>query len=275
MTLRDRLLPLVSLREMFGMERAADDAPRRIVVVGSDRNADFAVGVVMDTVKAVLRVNKSQCQDIPALIQAQAGELTSICRLDGGRLVTVLSATRMFDLQALRTVVGQATTATRAVAAPAAGQPDPDSQFVVFRLAEEEYAVPIEAVKEIVRVPDTLTAVPMAPSFMAGVVNLRGSVLPVIDQRTRFALARAERSDRQRILVLVLDGVHAGFVVDQVNEVLKIKASCLQAAPPLSAAQADVIGQVANLADSKRMILVINPDRLLADEHRSQLARAA
>ena len=69
-----------------------------------------------------------------------------------------------------------------------AGADDDEEQFVVFRLMNEEYGVPIDSVQEIVRVPEELTKVPKTPTFIEGVINLRGIVLPVVDQRRRFGL---------------------------------------------------------------------------------------
>ena len=138
-----------------------------------------------------------------------------------------------------------------------------EEQFVVFRLADEEYGAPIDSVQEIVRVPDTLTRLPKAPSFIKGVVNLRGAVLPVVDQRTRFDLDDIERNDRQRIMVFTIDGVRTGFIVDSVSEVLKISRNAIGPTPVLSEQQARIISRVANLEKQKRMILLIDTDHLL------------
>ncbi len=138
-----------------------------------------------------------------------------------------------------------------------------EEQFVVFRLADEEYGVPIGAVQEIVRVPEHLTRLPKAPAFIKGVVNLRGSVLPVVDQRTRFDLDDIERNDRQRIMVFTIDGVRTGFIVDSVSEVLKIPRSAIGPMPTLSDRQTELISRVANLEKQKRMIMLIDVDHLL------------
>ena len=88
---------------------------------------------------------------------------------------------------------------------------DDEEQFVIFRLADEEYGVPIDSVREIVRVPEQITKLPKAPHFVEGVINLRGSVLPVVDQRRRFSLANIERNDRQRIMVFTIRGARTGL----------------------------------------------------------------
>lgn len=138
-----------------------------------------------------------------------------------------------------------------------------DRQIVVFTLDDEEYGVRIEAAKEILRVPESLTHVPKADTAIEGVINLRGMVLPVIDLRKRFGLAVVERHHRQRIIVLNLDGRRTGFIVDAVREVLKVSDSDIEASPPLSDRQNRVISEMASLTDDKRLILLIDVSRLL------------
>jgi purine-binding chemotaxis protein CheW len=141
-----------------------------------------------------------------------------------------------------------------------------DLQFVVFRVAGEEYGAQIQTVKEIVRVPDKLTDVPTAPGLFEGIINLRGMVLPVVDMRTRFGTERAPRNDRQRIMVFEVRGKRVGFVVDSVIEVLRIHAKMIDQAPNLSKEQAEVIRSIANLEAQNRMIMLIEADGLLAED---------
>ena len=281
MSLRDRLLPLVSLRRMFALPDAPVDEQSRILVVSPGGPDSAWVGIVMDTVKEVLRINRALVDPVPSLLATASGgtgqsEFEAICRLDDGkRLVTILSARRMFRDVALREEIaavshdaGPTTQDSQHMqdesdSANPAGRTDDEEQFVVFQLAGEEYGVPIEAVQEIVRVPPELTRVPKVASFMEGVVNLRGMVLPVVDQRRRFALQEAERNDRQRIMVLTIAGSRTGFIVDQVLEVLKIARTTIEPAPKLSDEQARLIHRVANLERQKRMILLLDATALL------------
>jgi len=146
---------------------------------------------------------------------------------------------------------------------------------VIFRLDNEEYGVTISSVSEIVRVPDELTRIPRTPAFIEGVVNLRGAVLPVIDQRRRFGLADMARNDRQRIMVFTIGGTRTGFIVDSVSEVLRIARSAIGLAPALSAEQTRLIARVANLEKQKRMVLLLNPEELLDRHEVKRLAALA
>ena len=281
MTLRNRLLPLVSLRRMFNLPMQALDEHNRIVVISLGNGQEhLAVGVVMDTVNEVLRVNRNIVDEMPTLLarNSNLGEITAICRLNGGkRLVSIISAEKMFAHHAMREALNSVAEANKGhdVEKAQVNSSDEDEQMVVFRLAAEEYGVPIESVQEIVRVPEQLTHVPKAPSFIEGVINLRGTVLPVIDQRRRFGLPSLERNDRQRIMVFTLHGARTGFIVDSVSEVLKIPRHAIDLAPNLSNETVRLFKRVANLDKQKRMILLLDIDQLLEGSEAQALNRVA
>ncbi len=278
-TLRSRILPLVSLRALFGMhDQALSDANKVVVVSVADGERErVSVGVVMDMVKAVLRVNRALVEPVPFTLGQSGGhgDIRAICRLeDGRRLVSVLGAEGMFDLDVLRGLRGDdaATTETTQEEGVMAIEIADDAQFVVFRLMDEEYGVPVEAVREIVRVPDQLTRVPRSPDFVEGVINLRGTVLPVIDQRRRFGLDEVERSDRQRIMVFTIEGRDTGFIVDSVSEVRRIATAVISPAPELSGERGRVVQGVANLHDQRRMILLLDMACLVEPEEDEALS---
>ena len=149
---------------------------------------------------------------------------------------------------------------------------DDDEQVVVFCLVKEEFGVPIASVQEIVRVPDELIHVPKAPRFVEGVINLRGSVLPVIDLRLRLGLPQGERTDRQRIMVFLIEGVRTGFIVDQVAEVLKIPKAAIELAPVLSSEQGKLLSRMANMEKQKRMVQLIEPVHLVEGKELAELS---
>jgi purine-binding chemotaxis protein CheW len=278
MTLRNRLLPLVSLRRMFGLpDRDADDESRIVVV----SLAGASVGVVMDSVNQVLRVARSAVDRMPGLL-AQDGSLSDIeeiCRLDGGkRMVSIISVENMFRHSAMKAAINTVDEMTLESSPDSQtlsdATHDEEEQVVVFRLGKEEFGVPIESVQEIVRLPDEMTKVPKAAAAVEGVINLRGAVLPVIDLRRRLGLAPVDRSDRQRIVVLVIDNVRTGFIVDSVAEVLKVPRSAIEPAPHLSGDQ-QVLTRMANLEKQKRMVQLIDPQHLLEKQHRDSLAQLA
>ncbi|MEU8656909.1 chemotaxis protein CheW [Actinoplanes philippinensis] len=267
--LRGRLLPVVSMRRVFGLPVTPLEPQNRIVVVSIDGGV---VGVVMDTVREVLRVPHQLVAPLPSVVagEGRKTEVESVCRLeDGKRLVSVLSVNRMFDSPEVRNEIAdyrqedELDMVDERSDAADDGRGD-EELFVVFRLDDEEYAVDVDAVQEIIRVPAALIRVPKSYDFVEGLVNLRGTVLPVVDLRTRLGLARTERDERQRIVVLIIGGVRTGFIVDSVAEVARVGRNVLEPAPELSAEQARVVSRVANLPEQQRMLLLVQVDQLLA-----------
>lgn len=105
-----------------------------------------------------------------------------------------------------------------------------ETQVVGFQVGRETYGIPISALHEIVRVPE-ITAVPDAPAYMEGVINLRGKIVSVLDLRKRFGKSAGVLHRRSRILVVEHKGRLAGMIVDEASEVLKIPASDIEPAP--------------------------------------------
>ncbi len=275
-SLRQRLLPLVSLRSLFALPPQPVDEHHRIVVVTLPGGVQ--VGLVTDSVKEVLGVPRQQTEPVPSALSrnGEMQEFEAICRLDEGRrLVSILDTSRLLGLQGIRDALDAARQAADGTAAQSTEDPDmarstatrvadsDDVQVVIFRLGAEEFGVPIMNVQEIVRVPEVLTRVPRTPDFVEGVINLRGTVLPVMDQRKRLGLPSIERNDRQRIMVYTLAGVRTGFIVDSVAEVLRIGRAQIAPAPELGDGGGRLIAEVARLDDGKRLVMLIAPDQLL------------
>ena len=104
-------------------------------------------------------------------------------------------------------------------------------QLVAFKLLDEEYGVSILNVQEIRDMTD-ITRVPYAPDYIKGVINLRGSVLPVIDLKKRIGLADAPYTPKTRIIIMKLQDISIGMIVDAVTEVLTVDGT--HTAPPQS-----------------------------------------
>jgi purine-binding chemotaxis protein CheW len=102
--------------------------------------------------------------------------------------------------------------------------------IVGFKVGRETYGVPITSLHEIVRVPE-ITAVPDAPDYIEGVINLRGKIVSVIDLRKRFGEPETKLNRRNRILVVEHRGRLSGLIVDSASEVLKIPAAEVEPSP--------------------------------------------
>jgi purine-binding chemotaxis protein CheW len=261
-TLRDRLLPLVSLRALLGLPENSDRSERAKVLVLSIGHG--AIGLVADRSRDILRVDPGLIDPAPALLTRGAGdaEISSICRLEGGeRLVAVLTPDRLFRSELVHRLFAEQAQASEA--AQSDGDSMNEDDFVVFRLGEQEYGLPITAVEEVTRPPERVTKLPKGPAFIDGVINLRGHVVPVVDLRRRFEVSSTEPKPAQRILVLALGAGKTGFMVDSVSEILKVSIDVISAAPDVSSAHTQLIDRVVNLEAQGRMILLIDPTKLL------------
>lgn len=261
-TLRDRLLPLVSLRALLGLP--ADDLFKqrgKVVVISIGQGA---IGLAVDATREILRLDPDTVDPAPALLTRGEGdaEIVSICRLDDGRrLVALLSPDRLFRSDLVRRIIDDQAAGEAGMQAEANAMAD--EQFIIFRLGTQDYGIPIAAVGEIARPPEHLTRLPKAPKFIDGVMNLRGSVVPIVDLRRRFDLGDTERAESRRILMLAIGGVTAGFLVDSASEILKVTADAICPAPELSPEQMRLISRVINLEASGRLILLVDPAQLL------------
>jgi purine-binding chemotaxis protein CheW len=277
--LREDLLAVVSAARLLRLPPEPASRTARIVVtrVGATR-----AGILVDQVRSITRVEERMIDRVPALLRSEGAEIQAICRLDGGsRLVSVLSTEGMFNEVVMgRIAAEQGHVRTSDGTGPDLG--NEGEQFVVFRVGEDLFGLPVGTVEEVVRAPETLTRLPKAPAFVEGMMNLRGAALAVIDQRRRFDLPPAPAGTNRRVIVLAADGTRAGFIVDQVTDVRRFSVAAIRPAPELTEDQARIVPRVA-VAEDGNMVLLIDPrgllesteKRLLAAISRDQKARPA
>jgi len=146
-------------------------------------------------------------------------------------------------------------------------------QLVSFNIGDEEFGVDILGVQEINRMTE-VTRVPNAPSYVEGVINLRGKVIPVIDLRKRLLMPTRPHDHDTRIIVVEIDSKVIGFVVDKVNEVLRIPQSVTEAPPSMvSGIKSDYITAIGKLTD--RLIILLDLDKILSDDEKVQVSQTA
>ncbi len=147
-----------------------------------------------------------------------------------------------------------------ASAAPAAPA-DRELHLVVFRLEREEYALPIELVREVVRVTD-ITRVPHAPPHIRGVMNLRGRILPVVETRSRLGLSPATTTASSRVVVVEVNRRMVGLLVDGVGQVTRLSERNITAPPDeVRTAAAEAVTGVGRVGD--RLLVLLDLERLL------------
>ncbi|MGN7478507.1 chemotaxis protein CheW [Solibacillus silvestris] len=137
-------------------------------------------------------------------------------------------------------------------------------KVIVFQLADKEYAIPVSHVKGIEKLMH-ITRVPKTERYVKGVINLRGVVTPVIDLRERFELPVSGNEETTRIIIIALETMEVGFIVDSANDVLDIDAFSIEQQPEVvGSLEEEFIAGVAKL-DNRLLILlhldkVLNPD---------------
>ncbi len=148
-----------------------------------------------------------------------------------------------------------------------------EHQLVVFELANEQYGVDIAMVEGIIKM-QPITVVPQAPSFVEGVTNLRGSVLPVIDLRKRFNLPQEEATKNSRIIHIAIDNVKVGMIVDAVSEVLLVSEEAIEPTPPIvTTVDSAFITGIAKLEG--RLIILLDLGKVLSFNEQDKLAALA
>jgi purine-binding chemotaxis protein CheW len=146
-------------------------------------------------------------------------------------------------------------------------------QLVTFNLASEEYAVDILKVQEINRMKE-ITRVPNSPPYVEGVINLRGKVMPVVNLRHKFGLEEVENTEQSRIMIMDIQGITMGLVVDSVSEVLRVPSNIVEPAPPMASnISTEFIRGIAKLED--RLIILLDMDRLIGKPEETAMIEAS
>ncbi|CAM3402245.1 MULTISPECIES: chemotaxis protein CheW [Brevibacillus] len=142
-------------------------------------------------------------------------------------------------------------------------------KVIVFRLKDEEYGVEVQQVRSIEKL-EHITRVPRTPKFVKGVINLRGVVTPIIDLRKRFDLEESEYSESTRIIIVAVNDLEVGLIVDAANDVIDIPVDAIEPPPEVvGGVEAAYLRGVAKL--DKRLLILLNLDKVLSTEEINQL----
>ncbi|AKF94576.1 chemotaxis protein CheW [Brevibacillus laterosporus] len=142
-------------------------------------------------------------------------------------------------------------------------------KVIIFRLVDEEYGVEVQQVRSIEKL-EHITRVPRTPEFVKGVINLRGVVTPIIDLRSRFQLAETECTEATRVIIVAVDELEVGLIVDSANDVVDIPVNAIEPPPAVvGGVEATYLRGVAKL--EKRLLILLNLDKVLSTEEIKQL----
>jgi purine-binding chemotaxis protein CheW len=153
--------------------------------------------------------------------------------------------------------------------APAAESRSGIQQFVVFRLGDNDFAVPIEQVQEIL-VFTPLARIPKVPGFIEGIINVRGKIIPVVNLCERLNLSGRPRDQETRIVVVEVAEQTVGMIVDMVTEVAKLPPKAIEPPPPLiTTVSPRFVTGVGK--EGGRILVILNLDRLLSPEEMAEI----
>jgi purine-binding chemotaxis protein CheW len=144
-------------------------------------------------------------------------------------------------------------------------------QLVSFIIENEEFGIDILKVEEIIRII-SITKIPNAPDFIEGVINLRGKVIPVIDLRTRLNRMRKPHDNNTRVIVVEVNEITVGFIVDSVKEVIRIPKNITEPPPSIVAGvDAEYITAIGKLED--RLLIFLDLEKVLDFKQKEELTK--
>ena len=262
-SVRDVLMPLLSLRGLLGFGPAEAGNDREKVVVM--KLGTMQIGLLADRARAIVTADVAHVDPVPPVLAARTGgesRIRSVYRGDGGRrLISILAPEQLFREDVMQRLAASHQERNTQAQTPTVSSTE--LIFLVFRLGDDEFGLPIDTVVEVAQVPEHITRVPKTPRFLEGVVNLRGEVLPVVDQRRRFDMPRLEKTEGRRLVVVRTERHRAGLIVDSVSDVLRTYAGNVQPPPDLTEVTSRLVRGVVNLEKSSRIVLLLDPTELL------------
>lgn len=142
-------------------------------------------------------------------------------------------------------------------------------KVIVFELSNKEYAIEIDVVQGIERVM-AITRVPRTPSYVKGVINLRGVITPVIDLRERFDHERKEMDDESRVIIVSLESYDVGLIVDAANDIIDIPIRSIESQPEVvGGVESDFIAGIAKI--EQRLLVILDLATVLEPIHRVEV----
>lgn len=146
---------------------------------------------------------------------------------------------------------------------------DNNNQFVVFKIKDEDFGVEIINVREIIK-PQQILKVPNTPKYIEGIINLRGKVNPVFNLRKKFHMEHKDFDERTKIIIVSVNDMAVGFIVDDVSEILRIEEQNMEVPPNIIVGHhRKYIRSVGKIND--RMIIILDLDLILSEEEEKEL----
>jgi len=273
--LRGGVLPIVDSRRRFDLEVKEWTDSNRILVVNAEGKM---TGIVVDSISEVLSLPENAIEPAPSLIGTGGEYLKGIGKLEEEeQLINLLNVQKFLSIEGMDELSENIKSNSGEKENKREDEMDrtvsDEVQLVGFRLGGEEYAVGISEVQEIIRLPE-ITKVPKAPSFVEGVINLREKILPIISLRKKFGLEDIEKADSLRVIVVNINGLSIGMIVDSMSEILRLSKDSIEPPPPIIAGlDTENLEGIGKLEEGKRLLLLLNLHNLFTTSEKRELSQ--
>ncbi len=263
-SIRGDIIPIVDLHVRFNYDEITIDKNSSIIVVDVGR---CMIGLMVDAISGIMRVPKKiVTTPPPTLSKGDIKQLHGILKITDGdksKIVSCISLNDLFTEEeiALLSEVRE----DKSGGEDKSRQKVVDEPFVVvnFCVGEDIFTIPVDVVVEIAKYP-SLTKVPNAPSFVQGVLNLRGDIVFVMDLRERFGFPKKGVTEDTRVIIADIEGIKTGLIVDEVDSVKTIYKSQIEEAPRIvSSIENEYISSVIKIKDSDDIMIMLNLYSLL------------
>lgn len=249
-TLRGELLPVIDSRRLFGLEDKGLNDSSRIVII------DFQgkrVGLTTDRVSEVIRAEASMVKEPPGTIKGvDDGVVQGVMLLnEGKRLVMLLDVAKIVkagiqnETDRARNILSQSVDAMDAKLVD-------EEQVIIFNVGHEEYALRIEQVKEIIRIPE-LTRIPNVPDYIEGVLSIRNQLLAVTHLGRLLGITHKNMNEANRVLLVTTGEITFGVIVDRVSQVMRVPKDALKKG-------------FIHLHQGQRLVMLLDARKLITEE---------
>ena len=300
MYLREKLIPVIDLRVLLGQKSLEDELDeefmakssvldpdsetysldqkrierehgekrkitlymRRIIVIAIN---NIHVGVLVDSVSQVMNINASLIEGPPPIITGKKlNGLNGVAKLDNGnRIIILLEMKNLLNNEDFLVLQNSSEELAVVENEKVETKKDEEFQMVCFKVDGEEYSFDIQSVQEIIRQVD-ITKVPHSKPYMKGIINLRGSVAPVVCMRERFGIKGKDIGEQSRIIIIKQDNHSIGLIVDSVTEVLRLSKSLLEDTDEsITLSHDKFIKSIAKMSEGKRLIGLLDSNQIL------------
>ncbi|QGG46445.1 chemotaxis protein CheW [Heliorestis convoluta] len=271
--LRNQILPIFQMSKLLGIKASNSDNRSRVIIVHVHHGEkSYAAGLLVDSVSEILRLYASDVMPLPEVLRTKKTEsIEGVCQFTEKKqimyvvnLLTLIPWSEVEQFMVDQQVRADKETGDGIITPNLHIKKDnkkvsthQQDLHLIFRIADEEFGLPVSQVKEILRVPEILS-IPHAPEYIRGIANLRGQLITVLDLRVRLGLEPIQIVGQQRIIIAEQKNQYIGLIVDSIREVQKIRIKdieeCEVTAPDHD--YANYLSGIAKLSDHRMVMLL-------------------